>query len=117
MFGNIGCHGLVGQGRKNVRDSHWNRVDISFCSKVISTSDLMTAILHSGCRSMLDNVRSLISKSGVVENVEVAVDIPFVVVIHAQVYCVYADFKVFPVFRPPYWISGVCQIWFEGAIL
>jgi len=36
--------------------------------KVISTSGLMAAILHSGCRSMSDNVRSAIPKLGMVEN-------------------------------------------------
>ncbi len=45
-----------------------------FLSKVISTSGLMAAILHSGCRSMSDNVRSAISKFGVVENMAEAVD-------------------------------------------
>ncbi len=48
---------------------------------------------------------------------EVAIEVSFVVSMHAQVSCIYADFEVFPVFRPPYWISGMCQIWFEGAIL
>ena len=66
---------------------------------------------------MSDNVRSPISKSGVVGNVGVAVEIVFIVGIHAQESCIDAEFKVFPVFRPPYWISGMCQIWFEGAIL
>mgnify|MGYP003461073419 FL=1 len=66
---------------------------------------------------MSDNVGSAISKSGMVENMGVATEVSFVVVIHAQVSCIYADFKVFPVFRPPYWISGMCQIWSEGAIL
>ncbi len=66
---------------------------------------------------MSENVHSAISKSGVVENVGVAVEISFVVVIHAQESCIYADIKVFPVFRSPYYISGMCQIWSEGAIL
>ncbi len=57
---------------------------------------------------MSDNVRSAISKSGVVENVGIAVDVSVAVVIHAQESCICADFKVFPVFRPPYWISGMC---------
>ncbi len=63
------------------------------------------------------NVDSAISKSGIVENVWVAVKISFVVVIHAQVSCIYADFKVFPVFRPPFRISVMCQIWIEGTVL
>ena len=57
---------------------------------------------------MSDNNCSAISKSGMVENVGVPVarEISFVVVMHAQVglrigYCIYADFKVFLVFRPP----------------
>ena len=54
---------------------------------------------------------------GMVENVGVAVEISLIVVMHAQESCNCADFKVFPIFRPPYWISGMCQIWFEGAIL
>ena len=49
------------------------------------------------------NVDSAITKSGMVENVGVAIDVLFVVAIHAQVSCICADFKVFPVFRPPYW--------------
>jgi hypothetical protein len=48
--------------------SRWNRITISFRSKVISTSGLMTAILGSGCRSMSNNVGSAISKSSMVEN-------------------------------------------------
>ena len=74
----------------------------------------MAAILHSGCRSMSDNVRSALSKSGVVENMGVAVEISFIVLIHAKECCIYADFIVFPVFWPPYWILGMCQIWFEA---
>jgi len=45
--------------------------------------------------------------------VGVEVEISFVVVIHEQVSCIYADFKVFSVFRPPYLISGMCQIMFR----
>ena len=66
---------------------------------------------------MLGRVGSAISKSGMVENMGAAVEISFIVVIHAQESCICADFKAFPVFRAPYWISGMCQIWFEGAIL
>ncbi len=66
---------------------------------------------------MSDNVGSAIPKSSMVENMGVDTDESFVVVIHTHVSCIYADFKVFPVFRPPYWISGMCQIWSEGAIL
>ncbi len=36
--------------------------------KCFSTSGLMAAILHSGCRSMSDNVCGAISKLGVVAN-------------------------------------------------
>ena len=77
----------------------------------------MAAILISGCRSLSGNVGSAISKSGVVKNMVVVTEVSFVVVINVHVSCIYADFKVFPVFRPPYWISGMCQIWTEGAIL
>ncbi len=106
----------VGHGRK-CGGSRWNRFATCFRSNVISTSGLIDAILHSGCRSMSDNVRSALSKSGVVRNMVETVEISFVVVTHEQVSCIYANFKVFPVFRPPYWISGMCQIWFEGIIL
>ena len=51
---------------------------------------------------MSGNVDNVISKSGMVENVGVAIEISFIVVIHAQESCIYADFKVFPVFRPPH---------------
>ncbi len=77
----------------------------------------MAAILNSGCRPTSARVDSPISKPGVVENVGVAGAISFVVALQAKISCTYADFKAFPVFRPPYWISGMCQIWFEGAIL
>ncbi len=77
----------------------------------------MAAILIFECRSMSDYVRSAISKSGVVENMGVAVEISFLVAIHEQISCIYAEFQVFPVFGPPYWISGMCQIRFKGAIL
>ncbi len=63
------------------------------------------------------NVDSAISKSGMVANVGAAIEVSFVVAVHAHVSCIYADFKEFPVFRPSYWISGMSQIWFEGAIL
>ncbi len=85
---------IVGQGRTNARDSRCNRVAVSFCSKVISTSGLVSDILSSGCRSMWRNVDSAISKSGMVENVGVAIEISFVVAIHAQVSCIYAGYKV-----------------------
>ncbi len=55
---------------------------------------------------MSGNVGSELSKSGMVENMGVAVEMSFVVAIHEHVSCIYADFKEFPVFRPPYWISG-----------
>ena len=66
---------------------------------------------------MSGRVGRVISKSGMVENVGVAVEISVVAVIHAHLSCIYADLNVFPFLRPPYWISGMCQIWFEGAIL
>ncbi len=59
---------------------------------------------------MSHNVRSATSMSGVVENVGVAVEISFIVERHVQSSCICADFKVFPVFRPPYWIPGMRQI-------
>ena len=52
-----------------------------------------------------------------VENVGVAFEISCVVAIHAQVSCIYVDFKVFPVFWPTYCMSGMYQIWPEGTIL
>ena len=48
-----------------------------------------------------------ISESGVVKNVVVDGAISVVVVIQADISCIYADSKAFPVFRPPYWISGM----------
>ena len=65
----------------------------------------MAAILISGCRSLSGNVGSAISKSGVVKNMVVVTEVSFVVVINVHVSCIYADFKVFPVLQPPYWIS------------
>ena len=44
---------------------------------------------------MSDLVGRAISKFGMVENVGVAVEISFIVVIHAQESCIYADFNVF----------------------
>ncbi len=58
----------------------------------------MAAILIFECRSMSSNLGSAISKSGVVENMVVVTEVSFVVVIHVHVSCIYADFKVFPVF-------------------
>ncbi len=58
-----------------MRDSRCNRGDISFCSNVISTSGLMSEVFSFGCRSMSGNVGSEISKSGMVENMRVAVGI------------------------------------------
>ena len=55
---------------------------------------------------MSGHVGSVMSELGIVENVGVAVEISFVGVIQAAISCIYADFKAFPVFRPPYWISG-----------
>ncbi len=54
---------------------------------------------------MSGNVGCVMSELGVVKNVGVAVEISFVVVKQAEITCIYADFKAFPVFRPPYWIS------------
>ena len=34
----------------------------------------------------------------------------------AEITCIYVDFRPFPVFRPPYWISSMCQIWSESVI-
>ena len=55
---------------------------------------------------MSGHVDSVMSELGVVENVGVAVEISLVVVIQAEIACIYADYKTFPVFRPPYWIWG-----------
>ncbi len=63
------------------------------------------------CRPTSCRIGSAISKSGVVENVGVSGAISFVVVIEAEISCINADFEAFPVLRPPYWISGMCQIY------
>ena len=55
---------------------------------------------------MSDHVGSVMSELGVVENVVVAVEISLVVVIQAEISCICADFKAFPIFRPPYLIYG-----------
>ena len=55
---------------------------------------------------MSADVGSVMSELGVVENMRIAVEISFVAVIKADTACIYADFKAFPVFTPPYWISG-----------
>ncbi len=55
---------------------------------------------------MSGNVGSVMSELGIVKNVGAAVEISFVVVIQADIACIYADFKALTVFRPPYWISG-----------
>jgi hypothetical protein len=51
---------------------------------------------------MSGHVGSVTSELGVVENVGAAVEISLVVVIQSEIACIYADFKAFPVFRPPY---------------
>ncbi len=40
----------------------------------------------------VDNVGACMSESGIIENVGVAVEIWFVVVIQAEITCIYADF-------------------------
>ena len=64
---------------------------------------------------MSDNVCSAISKSGVVENVGVAVEISFrpTIVIQTQESYVFADFKVLLVFRPPYLTRAWLKMWGE----
>ncbi len=49
---------------------------------------------------------TVMSESAVGENVGVAVEISFALVIHGDIIYIYVDFKAFPVFWPPYWISG-----------
>ncbi len=99
------CNSYVGHGRK-CGCSRWNRFAISFCSKVISTSGFHFRFrgrhLSFRCWPMSANVGTVIFGSGLIENVGVAVEVSFVVAIHAKVSCIYADFKVFPVFRPQY---------------
>ena len=53
---------------------------------------------------MLDNVGSVIPKSGMVENVwvTVTVEVSFVVVVYAELYLHKTASKAFLVFRPPY---------------
>ena len=69
------CHIRVGHGRK-CGGSRWNRFEICFRSKVISTSGFYFRFrgrhLSFRCRAMSDNVGIVILGSGVVENVEVA---------------------------------------------
>jgi hypothetical protein len=62
----------------------------------------MVDISSSGCWPMSGHVGSVTSELGVVENVGAAVEISLVVVIQSEIACIYADFKAFPVFRPPY---------------
>jgi hypothetical protein len=78
----------------------------SFRLTVISTSGYVADILSSGWRPMSGHVGCVMSDLGLVQNVEVAIEISFVVVMQAEITCIYAHFKAFPVFRPPYWISG-----------
>ena len=72
------CHIRVGHGRK-CGGSRWNRFEICFRSKVISTSGFYFRFrgrhLSFRCRPMSDNVGSVIFGSGMVENVGVAVGI------------------------------------------
>ena len=56
----------------------WNRVAITLRSKAISTSGLESAILNSGSRPMSDNVVGDTARSGVVENMKVAVGISMI---------------------------------------
>ena len=77
----------------------------SFRLIVISTSDFVAEILRSGYRPMSGNVGCVMFELGAVKNVGVAVEISFVVLKQAEIACIYAVFKAFPVFRPPYWIS------------
>ena len=89
--------------------SHFNRSVILFRSKVISTTGLMTAILHSRCRSMSGNVDNATRKSAMVENVVVPFEISFAVAIHARLSCRNADVQIFLGLYPSYWICGMCQ--------
>ena len=66
----------------------------------------MAATLNSGCRSTSARVDSPIPEAGVVGNVGVAGAISFAAVLQTEISCMYANCKAFPVFRPPYWISG-----------
>ena len=50
----------------------------------------MAAILSSGCRPILDHVTSFMSESAVGEKVGIAVEMLFVVVIQADITCIYA---------------------------
>ena len=71
------CHIRVGHGRK-CGGSLWNRFEICFRSKVISTSGFYFRFrgrhLSFRCRPMSDNVGSVIFWSGMVENVGVAAE-------------------------------------------
>ena len=76
----------------------------------------VAAMLSSGCRPMSDNVGAGMLESGKVENVGVAVEINLICSCNTtEVTCIYADRKASPVFRPPYWIPGMFQIWSESA--
>ena len=72
------CHILVRRGRK-YRGSRWNRFAICFRSKVISTSGFNFRFrcrhLSFRCLPTSDRVGSVISKSGMDENIGVAVAI------------------------------------------
>ena len=94
------CNIRVGDGRK-YGGSRWNRFAICFRSKGLSTSGFHFRFrgrhLSYRCRSMSDNVGSVIFESGMVENVGVAVGIasPYISVqqlILLPVYC-YSYYK------------------------
>ena len=63
---------------ENADGSLWNRVAMTYRSKIISTSGVESAILNSGGRSMFGNVDSDTGRSGVVENMEVVVGISMI---------------------------------------
>ena len=84
------------------RGSRWNRVASSLRSIVISTSGFRAAILNLVAvrrREISGNVDSVISKSGLVENVGVEVKI-------ASLFQAVQKLLPLPFFRPPSWISG-----------
>ncbi len=66
---------------------------------------------------MSGNVGSAICMSSVVENVGVAVRIAFPALpVQELLLClVFTSYSLD--FKPPFWICGRCQIWFESAVL
>ena len=102
MSGDVGqcrkCHIRVGRTRK-YGGSHLNRFDSCFRSKVISTSGFYFRFrgrhFSFRCRTMSDNVGSVIFESGMVENMGVAGEI-------ALLSCPSQRLFLVSIWRPPF---------------